>query len=628
MNRRNWLSSLTSNSALNPTQWPAVNTATLPPLKAVRFRMRKRALDLYFEGDLSVAQILTKCGLSKPELYRIRDRALTAREDGQVWGYLACIPGFHIKSYELAERTKNARAGTVAHFFGQHPDLHELIVAWALGKKSPDVGVVRGRYVARIWAGFEAACKARDIDLEQAPSRESIRRLCGRIRRQHFKKGVRMVGGKDAADIASSGLGRALAPPAIIPYQRTQLDGHRLDAVITVEVLDSDGTYRDLPLERLWLLVIIDKASRAILGYQLSLGSNYNSDDVLDCVAHALKPWAPRDVPSERIAYKPGAGLPSGVLPKGAWRAFDSLAFDNAMSHTSCWMQERVIGTIGCEINTGRPARALSRAIVERFFRTFEDESLHRWPSTTGSAPGDPRRHKTDQAAERLKIAVEDLEFITDITVANYNATPHKSLNGRSPLEYIRYYDDQALSMPRHLPSSVADALPLYDREFERRIAGNAKIGRRPYVTFMGSHYRNEALALLIDQIGKPIRLVVNVRDVRRIQGFLSDGSCIGTLVADDPWLRQPHSLRTRRAILKLIKDGELSRETFNPVGDHLKYLAKRARKTRRDRNALIKQAREAGLSMPGQAVDAPKQTAHPSVRRRRHISITDTFTQ
>ena len=265
---------------------------------------------------------------------------------------------------------------------------------------------------------------------------------------------------------------------------------------------------------------------------------------------------------------------------------------------------------------------------MERFFRTFEDESLHRWPSTTGSAPGDPRRHKTDQAAERLKIAVEDLEFITDITVANYNATPHKSLNGRSPLEYIRYYDDQALSMPRHLPSSVADALPLYDREFERRIAGNAKIGRRPYVTFMGSHYRNEALALLIDQIGKPIRLVVNVRDVRRIQGFLSDGSCIGTLVADDPWLRQPHSLRTRRAILKLIKDGELSRETFNPVGDHLKYLAKRARKTRRDRNALIKQAREAGLSMPGQAVDAPKQTAHPSVRRRRHISITDTFTQ
>ena len=393
-----------------------------------------------------------------------------------------------------------------------------------------------------------------------------------------------------------------------------------------MELLDADGTRRDVPLERLWLLVIIDEASRAVLGYQLSLAANYTADDVLDCVASSLKPWTPLETPSETIAYRTDGGFPSGVITECAWRAFDSLAFDNAMAHTSVWMQERIIRTVGCEINTGRPARALSRAIVERFFRTFEDASLHRWPSTTGSGPSDPRRHRPVEAAESLKIALEDLELIVDLTIANYNGSPHKSLNGRTPLDYIRYYDEHGLTLPRYLPRSIADCLPLYDREYERRIAGNAKVGRRPYVTFMGAHYRNEALATLIDRIGEPITLVVNVRDIRRVEGFLSDGTCIGTLVADEPWLRQPHSLRTRRAILKLMKTGELSRETYNPVGDHLKYLQQRARLTRRDRNRLLSQAREATGEQYSKPKDGPKQGSHPRVQRRRRIRITDVY--
>jgi transposase InsO family protein len=409
-----------------------------------------------------------------------------------------------------------------------------------------------------------------------------------------------------------------------------QLDGHRLDGIITVEVIDADGTERSLPLERIWLLVIIDEASRAILGYHLSLASNYSSDDVLDCVANALIPWSPQQTPSSRIAYRPGAGLPSGLITQCAWRAFDSLAFDNAMAHTSTWLQERVIRTVGCSINTGRPARALSRAIVERFFRTFEEDSLHRWPSTTGSTPDDPRRHKPEEAAAALKITLEDLELITDMTIANYNVSAHKSLNGRSPLGYIRYYDDNLLTLPRHIRESLCECLPLYDREFVRNIAGNARAGRRPYVTFMGANYRNEALATMIDYIGQKITLIVNVRDIRRVHGFLEDGTSIGTLNADEPWLRQPHSLRTRRAILKLIRAEELPRETYNPVGDHLEYLKKRARLNRRDRNRLLKQAREASqlITQNADPTDLPKRPAHPHVVRRHHISVSAVHTK
>lgn len=622
MSRRKWLSSVVDNPELNPTQWLEVQIGRLPTVKKSRFRQRKRALDLYFSGELTVKKILRKTGLSKPEFYRVRNRALSTQEDGKVWGYLACIPGHHTKAYERKMSTTTGRAGTVTRFFSEFPELLELVTAWAIGKKSPDVGVVRGRQIARICVGFEKACVEKKISLEDAPSREAIRRLCTRIRKQHFRRSSRLVRGKAAGDIASSGLGGEVRKHATVPYQQTQMDGHRLDALITMDILDSDGTRRDLPLERLWLLAVIDVASRAILGYQISLASNYTSDDVLDCIAHSLEPWTPKDLPSDKIAYRKDAGLPSGVINGCAWRGFDSLAFDNAMSHTSVWMQERIIRTVGCEINTGRPARALSRAIVERFFRTFEDESLHRWPSTTGSGPSDPRRTNPDKEAERLKITLEDLEVIIDLTIANYNATPHKSLNGRTPLEYIRYYNERGLALPRYLPPSITDCLPLYDRQFSRQIAGNVKTGRRPYVTFMGAHYRNEGLATLIDRIGEKITLVVNVRDIRRVQAYLSNGTCIGTLIADDPWLRQPHSLRTRRAIMKLVKNGELSRETYNPVGDHLNYLVERAKLTRRDRNRLLQQCREAGVKKKPALITHPKTPQHHRVQRRHHIRI------
>lgn len=608
---------------MSPTHWAPVHIESLAPQKAARFRIRKRALDLYFEDSLSVRQIVKKCGISKPELYRIRDRALTIGEDGMPWGYRACIPGFHIKPYELKSNSSEARAGRVARFFSDHPELEELVCAWSLGKKSPDVGVVRGRQVARIWAAFEKACDEREIATEKRPSREAIRRKIARIRKRHYRRGIWLTQGKDAADIASTGGGNVVKYTDI-PYQRVQLDGHRLDALITVEVTDADGTQRDLPLERLWLLVVIDCASRAVLGYHISLASNYTADDVLDCIAHTLKPWSSSSEVTARIGYKPGAGIPSGLSVNSTWRCFDSLALDNAMAHTSAWVQERIIRTVGCEINTGRPARALSRAIVERFFRTFEDESLHRWPSTTGSSPKDPRRNKAEKAAERLKVTLDDLENIADVTIANYNATPHKSLNGRTPLDYIRYFDEQALTMPRHLTANDRNTLPLYDREFCRRIAGDHRRGRRPYIVFMGAHYRSEALATLVDHIGDTVTLIVNVMDIRTVHAFLGDGTSIGSLTANDPWLRQPHSLRTRRAILKLIKAGELSRETHNPVGDHLKYLAGRARLTRRDRNKMLNAAREIGNRNDSISSQPPPTQR---ITRRRRISISNVST-
>lgn len=573
--------------------WVEVRVASLPKQHQGRFRRRRRALELYIRDNLSVSEIAKRAGVSRGEVYRLAKRAFTVGEDGTHVGWLACVPGHRIKVYERRAETVSGKAGRVSLFFRENPQLLELMTAWTLGKKSPDVGKVRGRNLGRIWQGFCDALRAANIDEASAPNKKAIARLVRAIRADDYDKSVGLIYGPEAARIARLDAAEGGPQATSVPYESVQFDAHRLDVIITIRITDADGTTRLVPLMRLWLLLIIDVGSRAVLGYSICPSLQVGADDVLDAFANALGRWEPKDTPSPRIAYRVGAGLPSGVLPGCERRAFVSLRFDNAMAHLSAWTQERIIETIGCEINTGRPASPLSRAVVERFFLTFEEVCLHKWPSTTGSGPSDPRRHEPDRAAERLEVELLDLELAVDLAIANYNTTPHSSLNGRTPLEYIRYCDEHRIGLPRHIKHPCGQELPLFKREFTKRIAGNLRKGRRPYVEFLGVRYTNEALMHLTDLIGSSVTLVVNVKDLRFAEVFLANGASIGIVKASAPWLRHAHSLRTRRTIRALMRRGMIPRDSHDPVMAHLKYLEARARSRRADRNKLEKQRRE-----------------------------------
>ena len=57
----------------------------------------------------------------------------------------------------------------------------------------------------------------------------------------------------------------------ISPYQRVQFDGHRIDTAIAVVFKTPEGDEVVEVMYRIWLLVIIDVATRAILGHHLCL---------------------------------------------------------------------------------------------------------------------------------------------------------------------------------------------------------------------------------------------------------------------------------------------------------------------------------------------------------------------
>ena len=63
------------------------------------------------------------------------------------------------------------------------------------------------------------------------------------------------------------------APPALHVLDVVEFDGHRLDVRLKVVVRDPLGFEQEFEIERIWLLVIIDVCTRAVLGYHISLNN-------------------------------------------------------------------------------------------------------------------------------------------------------------------------------------------------------------------------------------------------------------------------------------------------------------------------------------------------------------------
>lgn len=104
---------------------------------------------------------------------------------------------------------------------------------------------------------------------------------------------------------------RTLDTPSIWaegPFERVECDAHKLHARVVFL----------LPLRMihgLWVIVLIEMASRVVFGYYLSLRRECSAEDVPRAVRYALTQWTPRDPQFRDAAYVPGAGLPSHRFP-------------------------------------------------------------------------------------------------------------------------------------------------------------------------------------------------------------------------------------------------------------------------------------------------------------------------
>jgi len=627
-----------SSVIIEPDKWDPVSTSRLTDIQRQKFNDKKRALQMYASGDYSISEITIKTKLCSSALFYLLKRSKVTLPDGSQAGYLACIPNLRLKKYERRSKSARGTAGLLRQFLNAHPEQKKLLDQYALGEKKLNGATIRGNYFKEIWLAFRAACKEAGIDVSNDypfcnsdGGREAIRQYVCKLRSGRFVAAARISHGDAAGKLAAADA--SLVPPVtLVPYQRVQLDAHPIDLILNVQIQDAQGNEQDLPLSRVWLLALVCVASRAVLGYALSLSHNYTSNDVLGCIASAFGPWKPLELPENSLKYHEGAGLPGGVFKACQLRAFDSIQMDNAWSQLSRHVQERIIDAGAIEVITNKPCTPRADAYVERFFRTIESLAFHQYPNTTGDRPSDPRRRKPEKAAKRLNMQYSDLKMAADVVIANYNAKAHSALNGRSPLEYIEYRMNKGQDLIRKANAETIDGLKLYEREFGVSVKANLEQGHKPYIQFKSVRYTGPKLQHRLDLKDTRCVFRVNTKDIRH--GYLFDlfGKCIDRISAEPRWLLQPHSIATRRAICKLIKIKELSSSTREPVSDHAGFLEAKATKSRKVRNALV-DAREQIVStdstgdqvMPSDTTDI---TQKHRVSHQPKISITKTFSR
>ncbi len=238
-----------------------------------------------------------------------------------------------------------------------------------------------------------------------------------------------------------------------------------------------------------------------------------------------------------------------------------------------------------------------------------------------GSGPADPCRRDPVGRAVRDCIEQEELIELTDVLVANYNATPSRGLGNQSPLQVVAAHvaSRRVPWLPRMAPPQTAFAPKLGVAVEFPFVRGALRKGRAPYVQIDGSEYSSPELSKRYDLIGRRVCVHVNEWDMRTARIYETSGQSLGELKARGTWSLTKHSRADRKAINALRTAGELVvDEAADPVVAYMEHLTVKARKEAALKRvpkvsvaaSVLARARETtGLPVPdvAAAVDQPR---------------------
>jgi putative transposase len=573
----------------NLTIWATVKTDGWTEAQRVRFEKFEGAIGKYFAGA-RVKDICLEFGISRQELHRALGRCLEEHADGRIYGWRGLIHYARQKAYVRTKPVtphprskKGGDTGAFGQFLDRNPDLEEGIQK-RFYKEMGDEMVDEPRIpLTAILTWLIAACKrkgltGRDYPLcTQSTARTALWRYLKYLIAHDTQKAADARFGKHAARRwRRTGHGPSTIK-ATRPFQRTEFDAHRIDASCILLIPHILGGYVKRHLERFWLLALIDVFTRAILGYHVSLNSEYTADDVLLCVKHAVTPWTPKTITIPGLSYATEAGFPSAI-ENLSWVAFEEFSYDNAKANLAQKVLNKITRTTGASINPGPVETPERRPFIERYFETLEEAGYHRIPSTTGSNPNDPRRRNPKKAAEAFEITSDHIREIAELVITRYNATPHGGLGNKSPLDVMTAFANNDNGLRNTIPEDRRHNLGLLDVEFTKTVRGNVTQGRRPYVDCEHARYRNDVLARNVELIGTKLHLIMDPEDARSVRAHLPNGAELGVLTANGLWGITPHTLEMRKAIHILRKERLLFlSDNQDPIPAYLKFLAESA---------------------------------------------------
>lgn len=598
----------------DPSTWPTVAWPLLSTAQQTIFRAREDAVRRYCRRE-PLRAIEAATGVAFSSVRRLYNRCLQMHADGRVQGFRALIPFERVKSYrrqaKITKPGRGGKAGAFALLLERHPQLEALIV----DELREHHVVVRQGSKGQLIVGGLSALQQRfrqtclDLGLTEhdyplVQAEQGVRSLAVAVKSiatRTFEEAARAA----LAQKRSGGVrpnAEGLPMIATVPYDAVEFDGHRVDVRLRVVFERVAGVQESFEIERVWLLTILDICSRAVLGYHIVLESEYSRFDVLKTVERALVPWRAPALTIPGLRYAPGAGMPSERFPELGYAVWDWFRFDNARANLAEDTLRVLTEIVGCGVHAGPAYRPNQRPHIERFFGTFASVLSHRLPGTTGTGTDDPRRRIAEMTSNSAAVVyLDELMELTAVSIANYNATAHESLAGRSPLEILGYSLGEKRMALRWLAEPMRRHLCLLQHEHEGHIRGSIARGVRPYIQFFGANYTSRSLAARADLIGQPVRLYFDAEDVRALRVFDTTGRELFVVEAQGSWRYTAHTLRMRKEIRKLVRERKLRiRRDDDPVRCYLEHLRQSAGKRRRVASKAEIARRTVENAMPG----------------------------
>ena len=550
------------------------------------YQRRIQAVDMYADG-YTVEEISKATGISHGHIHELIKKCLKDDGSGRSFGYCALVPGKRLSGYTRKMATSGP--GCFNALLTKYLELTDFIKGNLEG--NPHYTLEKDISVSTLFKKFISKCHDLGITQEEYPfsvkslGRRSFTRYVNSLMDTDMKAVSNHIGKDEKKILSSTGRGEKMSSIPSNPYACVQVDGHIIDVEYCVPVEMDDGSIEYLGCQRCWLFPVIDTATRCIIGYSMSQEFTYNQTDVLRAIKDGLLGHEKPDTHSLNLPYPESGGFPGDTFPDILYPVFDMVMLDNAKSHLSLNVMEKLCDTLGCTLCYGAVAAPETRGIIERFFGTIEKTSLHRIPSTTGSSITDVKRNRPDKAAGRYMITYDDLCEVMEAVIAEYNNTPNSSIMNVSPLaEMERKYRNG------FLPFTAGEDL---SREIKSlmhftkkvKVRGSIAKGRRPYITFMKARYRNDILSENFRFSGSELTIVIDPDDVSKVTGYLPDGTCIGVLTAIGEFGKVSHSLKMRERINKMASANE-AKNVFpvSPVSQFENELKKRSYKSRKAR--------------------------------------------
>lgn len=258
----------------NREEWSLIKTDLWSSSKRDIFDKRKLAVDMYID-DFSAKEIYENTGINHDKVAKLVTRCLKINpETNTQYGYIALIPNIKINKAISTQINKNISKskGSFNSLLVSYPSL-EIFIRDAYFKKA-NATLEKRITPANLHKKFLEECKKLKIQDYEYPfnTKDKAQRTfylyLKKLDNEYPNFSITRENENAKQKFFSTGIGKSIRPIHLTPFSVIQIDGHRIDMLYTVEVRNKHGEIIRMPAMRMWLIAVIDVATRTILGYR------------------------------------------------------------------------------------------------------------------------------------------------------------------------------------------------------------------------------------------------------------------------------------------------------------------------------------------------------------------------